>query len=186
VHDVLAHLTGVVDDALAGRLDGVATEPWTAAQVDARRDTSLAEMLADWDTKAPAFEALLDPIGDPGRQAVADIVTHEHDLRSALGEPDARDSDAVHIGFGFLAPLFVGAAAQNGLVVRVRAHDGASFGDEGAAVVLTGDAFGLLRAMTGRRSVAQLRAMEWQGDCEAVLPAFAFGPFEPAAVDIEE
>lgn len=35
VHDVVAHVTGIVDDALAGRLDGVATDPWTAAQVDA-------------------------------------------------------------------------------------------------------------------------------------------------------
>jgi uncharacterized protein (TIGR03083 family) len=186
VHDVVAHLAGVVDDALAGRLDGAATEPWTATQVDARRGTPIAAMLADWDAQAPAFEELLDAIGDPGRQVVADIVTHEHDLRSALGEPDARDSDAVHIGVGFLAPRFVGAAAQSGLVVRVRANDGASFGDEGAEVVLTGDAFELLRAMTGRRSVDQLRSMDWHGDREAVLPAFTFGPFHPSTDDIEE
>jgi hypothetical protein len=49
-----------------------------------------------------------------------------------------------------------------------------------------GDAFELLRAMTGRRSVDQLRSMDWHGDGEAVLPVFTFGPFHPSTDDIEE
>lgn len=186
VHDVVAHVSGVVDDALAGRLDGVATDPWTAAQVAARRDRSIADMLGDWDEQAPAFEALLDDIGAPGRQAVADIVTHEHDLRGALEAPGARDSDAVQIGFGFLAPLFVASAADNGVSVRVRTADGATFGDASAPVVLNGNPFDLLRAMTGRRSLEQLGALQWEGDGDKALPAFTFGPFCPAAVPIEE
>src|SRR4051794_6630153 len=38
VKDVVAHVTGVCADVLAGNLDGVTTEPWTAAQVGQRRD----------------------------------------------------------------------------------------------------------------------------------------------------
>lgn len=186
VHDVVAHVTGVVDDALAGRLDGVATDPWTAAQVDARRDRTLAEILAEWDAKAPAFEGLLDSIGDPGRQAVTDVVTHEHDIRAALGEPGARDSDAVRIGLGFVTPGFVDSAAAQGVSVRVRMTDGAEFGRRHADVVLVGDPFELLRAMTGRRSVAQLRNLDWEGDCERVIAAFTFGPFRPTVGLIEE
>jgi hypothetical protein len=53
-------------------------------------------------------------------------------------------------------------------------------------VVLSGDPFELLRAMTGRRSIAQLRAMHWQGDGEAALGAFTFGPFRPAAHRVVE
>ena len=34
VRDVLAHLVGVTVDVAEGRIDGVATDPWTAAQVD--------------------------------------------------------------------------------------------------------------------------------------------------------
>lgn len=112
VHDVVAHVAGVVADALAGRLDGVATDPWTAAQVDARRDRSVDEVLEEWETGAPTFEGLLDAIGDPGRQAVLDVVTHEHDIRGALGAAGARDSDAVRIGLGFVAPRFIEAAAM--------------------------------------------------------------------------
>ena len=29
-HDVLAHLVGVTDDVVNGRLDGIATDAWTA------------------------------------------------------------------------------------------------------------------------------------------------------------
>ncbi|MEY2453192.1 MAG: hypothetical protein QOD92_2766 [Acidimicrobiaceae bacterium] len=186
VHDVVAHVVGVVDDALAGRLDGVATDPWTAAQVASRRHRSITDMLGEWSQQAPEFEALLDPIGDTGRQAVADIVTHEHDLRGALDAPGARDSDAVQIGFGFLVAVFVASAAAQGVAVRVRTTDGAAFGDSKGPVVLNGNAFDLLRAMTGRRSVEQLRAMHWEGDGEQVLPAFTFGPFCPAVVRIDE
>jgi uncharacterized protein (TIGR03083 family) len=186
VHDVVAHVAGVVDDVLAGRLDGVATDPWTAAQVEARRSQPIADLLAEWDAQAPAFQGLLDEIGAPGRQAVADVVTHEHDVRGALDAPGARDSDAVHIAVGFLAPGFLASAATNGMAVRVRTTEGISFGDPGAAVVLTGNPFDLLRAMTGRRSVEQLRSMDWQGDGEAVLPAFTFGPFCPAQDRIDE
>jgi uncharacterized protein (TIGR03083 family) len=186
VHDVVAHVTGVVDDALAGRLDGMATEPWTAAQVEARRARPIADMLAEWDANAPSFEELLDTVGDPGRQAVTDVVTHEHDIRAALDEPGARDSDAVHIGLGFVSAGFVASAAGHGVAVRVHATDGSEFGDQAASVVLSGDPFELLRAMTGRRSIPQLRAMHWQGDGEAALGAFTFGPFRPAAHRVVE
>src|SRR4051812_2600102 len=67
VHDVVAHLVGVVDDVLAGRLDGVATEPWTAAQVDSRRDRSISELVSEWSALAAGFSSLIDTIGDPMR-----------------------------------------------------------------------------------------------------------------------
>lgn len=186
VHDVVAHVAGVVDDALAGRLDGVATDPWTAAQVDARRGRPVDEILAEWEAVAPAFAGLLDDIGDTGRQAVADVVTHEHDIRTALAVPGARDSDAVHVAVGWVAPLFVGVVAEHGITLRVAAGDGRSWGDAGAGVTLNGEPFELLRAMTGRRSTDQLRKMQWDGDAEAVLPAFTFGPFRPARQPIPE
>lgn len=186
VHDVIAHVTGVVDDTLAGRLDGVATDSWTAAQVEARRARPIDEILAEWDAKAPAFEELLDAVGDPGQQAVADVVTHEHDIRAALAEPGARDSDGVQIGLEFVAARFVDSAAAHAMAVCVRTTDGSEFGDQDASVVLTGDPFELLRSMTGRRSLGQLREMHWQGDGEAVLPAFTFGPFRPAPRRVDE
>src|SRR5579862_1280088 len=35
-HDVLAHMVGVPNDVVHGRMEGLASESWTQAQVDAR------------------------------------------------------------------------------------------------------------------------------------------------------
>jgi uncharacterized protein (TIGR03083 family) len=186
VRDVVAHVTGVVDDALAGRLDGVATDPWTAAQVEARRDTPIPDILAEWAEKAPAFEGLLDAIGEPGRQAVFDVATHEHDIATALGAERDRDSDAIAIGIGFLAPTALTGFAAGGVSLRLRVLGGEEYGDESPDATLTGEPFELMRALSGRRSVDQLREMEWQGDSDRAIPLFAFGPFKPAESPIVE
>lgn len=186
VHDVVAHVAGVVGDVQAGRIDGIASDPWTAAQVEARRGCTIREMLDEWNEHAEWFEDLLDGIGDPGRQAVADVVSHEHDIRAALRRPGARDTDAVQITLRFMAPGFVAWNRARGVDVSVRTTDGLVFGARETAVSLTGDPFELVRAMTGRRSVEQLRAMRWNGEPEPVIPGFVFGPFRPAAQPIDE
>ena len=187
VKDVVAHVTGVVDDALAGRLDGVATDPWTAAQVDARRDRSASEILDEWNEKAPAFEELLDVIGDPGRQAVFDVVTHEHDIRTATGVGGGRDSDAIAIALDFAGRNFVAAAKNAGVDIAIRGDRGQTFGDPGSAsAVVTGTTFDLVRALSGRRSLDQLREMDWTGDVDRALPCFTWGPFSPANSPIVE
>src|SRR5215213_8776798 len=55
-HDLVAHLVGVPDDVVNGRIDGVASDPWTQAQVDKRAGCSAAEMLEEWEQTGPAFE----------------------------------------------------------------------------------------------------------------------------------
>src|SRR5438552_3150941 len=107
VRDVVAHLTGIVDDALAGRLEGAATDAWTARQVDSRRDLSVARMLSDWTAQAALFEPLLDLAGEGGRQAVADIACHEQDIRGALHRPGARDTSSMRIAVEWVAEQVV-------------------------------------------------------------------------------
>src|SRR3954453_15894833 len=65
VRDVIAHLSGLATDIASGTLDGAATDAWTAAQVDARRDLSLDDLLAESDDVGPRLAALLDDF--PGR-----------------------------------------------------------------------------------------------------------------------
>ena len=91
VRDVLAHMVGVSDDVVNGRLDGIASDEWTGAQVERRRNISIAELLGDWEHYGPEFEKLL--AGAPEEiagQAIFDAATHEHDVRQAIGRPGAR------------------------------------------------------------------------------------------------
>src|SRR5437660_4394884 len=109
VHDVVAHLAGTCADILSGNFGGLASDEWTAAQVDARRDRPVHEVLAEWNEVAPQVEAFANNFpGRAGDQWVTDQTTHEHDIRLALGRPGARDSDAVHLGADFLIGGFCG------------------------------------------------------------------------------
>src|SRR6516165_6220971 len=96
VREVLCHLVGVTDDVVNGRLDGVATDAWTAAQVDKRVGVPVDALLEEWAETSPQFESTMRAVPDAiAGQAIFDAVTHEHDIRNGLGAPGARDSDAV-------------------------------------------------------------------------------------------
>jgi len=188
VHDVVAHLTGVCTDVLAGKIEGVGTDPWTDAQVLARRNTPMAEVLAEWNEVAPAVEAMSGAFGAAGFQWVGDQAIHEHDVRGALGRPGARDSATVHVGLRFMIPGFLEAVAALGLpTLEVEVADRTwRSGDDEPAVRLPLDAFDALRAVCGRRSPDQLRALPWTGEAEPYLEAFTWGPFTPPATAVVE
>ena len=98
VRDVVAHMVGVSDDVVNGRLDGITSEAWTAAQVERRRAVPFEELLADWDEYGPQFEAMLSDAPELlAGQAVFDAFTHEHDICNAISRPGARDSDALEL-----------------------------------------------------------------------------------------
>lgn len=184
VKELLAHVTGVIADILDGRLDGVATDPWTDAQVAARRDTPMPAILTEWAEKAPTVEPMIDDFGPSGRQLVFDAVTHEHDLRGALDQPGAMDSDAVAIAAGFVVPGLMGAVAAAGSpVLEVSTPDGSRWvsGEGEPAARLRATSFELMRAISGRRTAEQIRALDWEGDAGPYVASFAFAPFRPPA-----
>ena len=174
VKDVIAHLTGIIDDIGAGRLDGVGTDPWTAVQVEARRDTPLAEILAEWEAKAPPIEAMADNVAQMGQSLVGDITTHELDVRAALGQSGPADDLAVNLTLDRYAPTLAQRAKEAGVApVRIVA-DGRELpveGEPGATV--SASTFELVRAITGRRSTAQIAAFDWTGDSSPYLPIFS-------------
>ena len=196
VHDVISHLVGVAGDYLTGRLEGViesglpgllvGTDPWTEVQVVAGRHRSLGESLATWERDAPRFADLLDRAGAAGLQGVADVVTHEHDVRGAMRQAGDRDTPEVAIAVSYLAPLLVASGESRGVAVRIEVADGDSLGSEPAALVLRASGWEVLRATTGRRSVDQLAHLTGTTDRETVDQVFTFGPFRPAASPIEE
>ena len=78
-------------------------------------------------------------------------------------------------------------AARQLPALRVKAGDREFVvGDGDPVASLEGTPFELFRAMTGRRSAAQVRALGWEGDVELFVPAFEFGPFTFPAADVVE
>ncbi len=168
VRGVLSHLVGVTDDVVNGRLEGVASDAWTAAQVDARRNSSVADLLAEWDDRAAAFATML--IAAPpevGGQAVFDGATHEHDLRHALGRPGAREADAVAVGWEWV----VGARTRlAGPAIRlVTEHGDDTVGAGECRVTVRAPRFELFRATCGRRSVSEIESYAWEPDAQPLL-----------------
>ena len=171
---------------MAGRLEGVGTNPWTEVQVEARRGRSLAAIIDEWDESGVALEAAFAG-GSAPEQLVFDAVTHEHDLRHAIGRPGAQDHDAIEVGLGFLAQAWPFVAGTYEVPpLRVVFGDREMVVGTDPQVTLRLSPFETLRALTGRRSLDQIRAYRWGTDPEPWLAAFTWGPFTPTATDTVE
>ncbi len=165
VHDLLAHVTGVAVDVSAGRIEGAGSDPWTAAQVEARKDASRDDLLAEWEA-APIGAALLEADTMQAAQVVFDLTTHEHDLRGALELPGERDSEGVDVGWTW-ATTVLGMLRDGygeGAVVLTTPAGATTCGAAEPTSGVTADRFELFRAMTGRRSADQVAAWDWTGE----------------------
>ena len=177
VRDVLAHLIGSPEDAAAGRLQGAPTEEQTAEQVARHGDETVPELLDTWAEVAPFVAETVTAM--EMWPAAIDAVTHEHDLRAALGQPGARDHESVEV----LARLVAAPLASTPVPVSVELDDGVA-GAPDADLRLRTSAFDLLRLRMGRRSRRQVLALDWSGDPTGALPhLFVFGPSEHDQVE---
>jgi uncharacterized protein (TIGR03083 family) len=188
IHDVLSHLSGVCADVVAGNLDGVTTDMWTAAQVAPRRDWSTDRLLAEWQEQGTAVEALIRQVPDlpDWTTFLFDAATHEQDIRGALGAPGERDIEPIRT----LAEIVAGGARQRveyaaGGTIRFEFDDGTVVcaSDEPAASLRTSH-FEVFRSTTGRRSLAQMLAYDWDPSPRPDL--LTLGIFEPRATDLFE
>jgi hypothetical protein len=147
VRDVVGHLTVIPEDAASGRLKGIPSDEVTAGQV-----ARLAGL------------------------PVADVASHEQDIRGALGRPGARDCAAVRACTPRLLEWL-----DVPVPVRIRTEDGEYLAGSDAAgrpeLRLTTSRFEAFRWRMGRRSRAQLAALGWSADTAPVLDRLAvFGP----------
>jgi uncharacterized protein (TIGR03083 family) len=179
VRDVVAHLTSIVEDARAGTLSGPPSAESTGAQVARWDDRGVDEMVAVWTELSPPFEAWLDQ----GRSwpAVLDVASHEQDIRGALHQPGARDSEVVRTGARRLVQWLQPPAPMRVMVDDEEIRVGP---EEGAVLQLRTDHFEAFRWRMGRRSRGQLLSMDWTGDPSPVVDHLAV--FGPADVDIDE
>lgn len=187
VHDVLAHLAAVPGDLAAGRMTGIPRPHQTQEQVDARREVSVADLLAEWAKGLPAVleDARAGRVPPP---LAIDAITHEQDLRAALHVGRLENDAALRFGttgyaLGLARRLAKAELAPLRLRDPARGFDMVA-GDGEPAASVTGPEFELFRAMAGRRSRKQVAALEWTGEAEPYLDAICvFGPLPDGDVN---
>lgn len=179
VADVVGHLAAVPEDALAGRLTRPPSEDETAAQVDRFRGVPMAQTLAAWTELGPRFEEIVAAF--KVRPAVIDVASHEQDIRGAVGQPGARDTEVIREMSGWLL-----ARLSPPVRLCVTVEDTQiQVGPEGTPVLgLTTTWYEAFRWRMGRRSRSQLAALDWSGDPAPVLDHLVI--FGPARADVIE
>lgn len=172
VHDLLAHLTGIPEALTGGDFPSGDMQAWLDGLVEARRGLVAAELLERWAACADATSALVD--GGAGLLLI-DIVTHEHDLRGALGQPGGRGAAEVRAviqpELDALAPGFT-EAALGALVIDAGGVQWAShFAKPGCTLHV--DPWEASRVLESRRTADELRALPATGDIGPYLPVIA-------------
>jgi uncharacterized protein (TIGR03083 family) len=198
VTDVVAHVTGNAADASNGVLpefnlleqfrdpDVVAArDEFADGQVLRRRERTPADLLVEWDAAEPGVrERLRIRPGESGAlpfgfdlALVADVCVHADDVAIALGQAAHRDAAASKVAlaaYSFSTDYRIRALGLPALMLRYEGKE-RTLGDGPAAAVLEADRWELLRVLAGRRSRAQIVALDWTGEPDAylsLLPAY--------------
>jgi uncharacterized protein (TIGR03083 family) len=177
IRDVVAHM---VDNVLTALRQASVAPPEVPAA-----DASPRQLLDAWLRLGEGLDVHLHANdGERGPAVlVMDAFTHEVDLRYAIGAPVPAEHVAYRRSLGLLTAGFGESVRAHGLPsVRVLC-DGAEWvcGTGAPAVTLAASRHDAHRALAGRRSHAQLTAMDWSDDPRRWLPAFTWGPFTPPA-----
>ncbi len=189
---VVAHLVGLCRDLVDGRIEGWATESWTAAQVERFGAFCNTDLLTTWEQAAAQLDGVA-PFGSVPAAAFAfgDAAVHEADLRPVL-EPGTRVpahavTDALAAGVARWRSV-LSAAAVPALHLDVPGVRAWWLGDrdDSRAVSVEAPAYDIFRALYGRRSYEQAAAWRWSGPSAPYIGAglpFPFRWAESALVD---
>ncbi|MFF0568756.1 maleylpyruvate isomerase family mycothiol-dependent enzyme [Streptomyces sp. NPDC004041] len=147
------------------------------------------ELVATWAVLEERLPDVL-PRADRLRRRILplDALSHELDLRTALGLPPPERSPALADALDLAVMGFTLSLYGHGLpALRVRTPDREWTAGQGEpAVTLRGESLEVFRALTGRRTVRQIGELSWSASPARWLPAFTWGPFTPATHTVEE
>lgn len=173
VKAVVSHVVGVIEDGMAGRLSGPPDDLLSAEQVARHATDPPEDLLAQWGRLAPRFERAIN--ANRIWPAVLDVLSHEHDIRGALGRGGGRDDEIVDLAArrlveGLELPSTIQFAVGDG-VLSSPPVDGPTF-------QVTTTPFEIVRLRLGRRSRDQVMALSWvpAPPTSLVDALFVFGP----------
>ena len=173
VKDVLAHVSGLVAETLAGVPLPRGSEAATARQVTDRAAMSLSEVLDEWRANADAFAEF--GTSDPAYVAAltADLVVHTGDIAEALDvEIDLGPEVVAKVAARYGEMLVARCAEQADTALTLEfADSGISLGSASGSelLTLTVTAALFVRSVSGRRTRSQVAALEFAGDPTRVL-----------------
>lgn len=183
VRELVSHMVGGPSDLLAGNLDGAGGSAWTQAQVDARRERCVADLLEEWSGMIEPLDAAIRT-GQVPAPVSFDVITHEQDLRGAIGAEPLRDPRAVGFVTGGFADRVDRVVAEAGLPpLEIRDPGGSWSAGCAGGVIAQASEFEWFRALTGRRSGRQVSGFAWSADPSPYLDLLSpFGPLREADV----
>lgn len=171
VKDLVSHVTGIAVDLSQGNRPQGDAQVWVDRQVEERREHQLADVVAEWQRAAPHFETMIEARPDRLWGLTYDLVVHEHDLRTALGDTAARSTSGVALAARLglrLVAMDLEARQLPGVRVII---DGEEFmvGSSEPAVTFDLTAFEALRVLGSRRTLDEVRAAVAHGELDAVV-----------------
>jgi uncharacterized protein (TIGR03083 family) len=176
VRDLYAHCAGLATDLSGGTRPSSDTQAWVDGIVEDRRNLPFVEVVEEWSTSGPAFEAMISAMPHPIWALTYDTVVHEHDARASVGRPGARDSTGVRLAVELGMKLVRNDLTAHGLAgFRLRLDDGDEIvvGEGEPQLTLEASAFEALRLLGSRRTLEEMRAANFVGDLDRYLPGIA-------------
>lgn len=178
VRELVSHLAALPDDLLDGKADDAGSDGWTARQVQERQGVGVPDLIQEWAQGGDRLAPQLDGWGYGGWRPVYDAAIHEDDIREALGLAPAQGPahQALLDGLVWGAGRRLAKADLPALtVITDTEHLPVGAGDP--ALTVQGGTVEIRRALSGRRSLAAMRQLDWSGDPEPYLPVLpAFPP----------
>ena len=178
VRDTIAHCLGVLTDLSAGKLDDASSDAWSAGHIARAGTRSLSDLTAEWHQRANTSPGVFQELGPV---LVADLVTHEFDIKQALGNTQGRNEQVVRTVALFYLNALDHAWREDGVPpLRFITEDKhLDIGGDAPKASVEMSWWEITRVVSGRRSADQVRALTWNTSPEPWLEhLFVFGPRE--------
>ncbi|MFV2018981.1 maleylpyruvate isomerase family mycothiol-dependent enzyme [Micromonospora sp. LOL_023] len=192
VGDLLGHLVEVcarVNARVTGGGDPAPTGGGDPAPTGVASSGSVQQLFEAWQRYSGPVEMFLsEPFTLDRAVLVMDTFTHELDLRRALGVAPPIGHPAQPVAMEVLVKGFSAAVRARQLpAVRIETEHGQWLvGDGEPAAVASGSWYEIYLMLSGRRTEAQIRALQWSADPAPWFPAFTWGPFVMPSAVVEQ
>lgn len=183
VRDTIAHLLGTLADLVAGKIEESASDGWSAGHIERTKGRSVSDLTAEWHVRSNTTPGIFERYG---ALLVADLITHEFDIKHAVGNTQGRDLQVVRTVALFYLNALDQAWREDGIPpLRVLTESSAlDIGGDDPDVSVEMSWWEIGRVVCGRRSIEQVKSLAWSGSPEPWMDhLFVFGPRETALVE---